>query len=83
MAFLHKDISSIPLGKADTDAVLKQKLENFRKKVETGKLVKYWDNADELNALVAISLPKTIKMFPKEQDGFEQICRLMRNPYKR
>lgn len=65
MAFLHKDISSIPLGKADTDAVLKQKLENFRKKVETGKLVKYWDNADELNALVAISLPKTIKMFPR------------------
>ena len=65
MAFLHKDISSIPLGKADTDAELKQKLENFRKKVETGKLVKYWDNADELNALVAISLPKTIKMFPR------------------
>lgn len=65
IAFLHKDISSIPLGKTDTDAVLKQKLENFRKKVETGKLVKYWDNADELNALVAISLPKTIKMFPR------------------
>ena len=65
MAFLHKDISSIPLGKADTDAELKRKLENFRKKVETGKLVKYWDNADELNALVAISLPKTIKMFPR------------------
>lgn len=65
MAFLHKDISSIPLGKADTDTELKQKLENFRKKVETGKLVKYWDNADELNALVAISLPKTIKMFPR------------------
>lgn len=65
MAFLHKDISSIPLGKADTDTELKRKLEDFRKKVETGKLVRYWDNADELNAQVAISLPKTIKMFPR------------------
>lgn len=65
MAFLHKDISSIPVGKAETDIELINKLSNFRKKVETGKLVKYWDNPDELNALVAISLPKTIKMFPR------------------
>jgi len=65
MAFLHKDISSIPLGKADTDTELRKKVDNFRQKVETGKLVKYWTNADELNAQVAISLPKTIKMFPR------------------
>lgn len=65
MAFLHKNISSIPLGKADTETELRNKLEQFRKKVETGKLVKYWENADELNAQVAISLPKTIKVFPR------------------
>jgi hypothetical protein len=65
MAFLHKDIAAVPIGKADTEESLRKKLEAFRKKVETGRLVKYWSNADELDALVAKSLPKTIKMFPR------------------
>ncbi len=65
MAFLHKDIAAVPVGKADTKESLRKKLDAFRKKVETGRLVKYWSNADELDALVAKSLPKTIKMFPR------------------
>ncbi len=65
IAFLHNDISSIPLNKADLCDELRQKLDTFRKKVEKGRLVQYWKNEDELNAKVAISLPKTIKMFPR------------------
>lgn len=65
MAFLHEDISSIPLNKADLSEELRQKLDKFRKKVETGRLIQYWKNADELNAKVAVSLPKTIKMLPR------------------
>lgn len=65
IAFLHHDISSLPMNKADLDAELRKKLEAFRKKVETGRLVQYWKNADDLNAKVAVSLPKTIKMFPR------------------
>ena len=65
IAFLHHDISSLPMAKADVDAELRKKLEAFRKKVETGRLVQYWRNADDLNAKVAVSLPKTIKMFPR------------------
>lgn len=65
MAFLHNDISSLPMNKADLDEKLRKKLEKFRKRVEQGRLVKYWNNADELNAKVAISLPQTIKMFPR------------------
>lgn len=65
LAFLHKDISSIPNSKTDLDKNLQKKLEKFRKKVEKGRLVQYWDNADNLNAKVAVSLPKTIKMFPR------------------
>lgn len=65
IAFLHHDISSLPMSKADLDEVLRKKLEHFRKKVETGRLVQYWKNADDLNAKVAVSLPKTIKMFPR------------------
>ena len=66
LAFLHNDISSLPMKKADVDDELRKKLEKFRKKVEKGRLVKYWSNADELDAEVAKSLPKTIKLFPRE-----------------
>lgn len=38
---------------------------NFYRKVKKGRLVQHWKNADDLNAKVAISLPKTIKMFPR------------------
>lgn len=65
LAFLHHDISSIPMNKADLDEKLRKKLEKFRKRVEKGRLVQYWNNADDLNAKVAVSLPKTIKMFPR------------------
>lgn len=65
LAFLHNDISSLPMKKADVDDELRKKLEKFRKKVEKGRLVQYWENADNLNAKVAVSLPKTIKMFPR------------------
>ena len=65
LAFLNKDISSIPLSKADLKDDLREKLDKFRKKVETGRLVKYWKNVDELNAEVAISLPKIIKTYPR------------------
>ena len=65
LAFLHQDISSLPIGKADFDAELQNKLNNFRQKVETGRLVQYWNNPDDLNAKVAVSIPKTIKMYPR------------------
>lgn len=65
IAFLHHDIDSLPMNKADLNTELRNKLESFRKKVETGRLVKFWKNADDLNAKVAISLPKTIKTFPR------------------
>lgn len=65
LAFLHDNIPSIPIDKADLDNSLRKKLNKFYKKVIKGRLVQHWKNADDLNAKVAISLPKTIKMFPR------------------
>ena len=56
IAFLHSDISSIPLRKADDDKKLRRKLEAFRSKVQTGRLVNYWKNAHELKSKVISSL---------------------------
>lgn len=66
IAFLHSDPIAIPRGKTDNDTNLYNKLIGFRRKVETGRLVKYWKAAGELPGLVALSLPKTMKAYPAE-----------------
>ena len=65
IAFLHNDIKSIPLGKADTDKELIEKLEKFRKKVQKGRLVNYWTNPDDLKAKVISSLPMAFTVQPR------------------
>lgn len=56
IAFLHSDIYSIPLRNADDDKKLRKKLEAFRRKVQTGRLVNYWNGADNLKTKVISSL---------------------------
>ena len=65
IAFLHNDIKSIPLAKADVDKVLQEKLEAFRGKVQKGRLVKYWKNAHDLKAKVISSLVDVFEDQPK------------------
>lgn len=64
IALVHGNPDSIPLGKSEKDDLLREKLENFKQKVTTGRLVKFWSNAEELAGLVALSLSKTIKTYP-------------------
>ena len=61
---LHENPDQIPLGKSEKDPALRERLEQFRKKVAAGRLVRFWKTAEELPGLVALSLSKTIKMFP-------------------
>jgi len=64
IAFLHKNPEQISFDKSEKAPELREKLENFRSKVATGRLVKYWQNIEELPGLVALSLTSTIKSFP-------------------
>ena len=64
IAFLHNDIKKLAFDKSETNPECRIKLEIFREKVSKGRLVQFWNNADELNGLVAVSLIKTIKMHP-------------------
>lgn len=64
IALIHADPESIPLGKSEKDNSLREKLKDFKQKVTTGRLVKFWNNAEELAGLVALSLSKTIKTYP-------------------
>ena len=65
IAFLHSEINSIPLGKTDGDKELMQKLEAFRSKVQTGRLVNYWKDPHELKAKVISSLVDVFDEQPK------------------
>lgn len=64
IALLHEDPNQIPAGKSDIDPVLRDRLNRFREKVATNRLVRFWKSAEELPGLVALSLSKTIKMYP-------------------
>lgn len=64
IAFIHSNPDEIPFGKSEKDTVLRQKLEDFKAKVSTNRLVKFWRFTEELPGLVALSLSKTIKTYP-------------------
>jgi hypothetical protein len=64
IALLHKNPDQLPLAKSEQKPKLRAQLNAFRKKVSKGRLVEFWQNEGELPGIVALSLPKTIKMFP-------------------
>jgi hypothetical protein len=64
VALIHGAPDNIPFGKSEQDPELRVKLLSFKDKVMDGRLVKFWKSAEELPGLVALSLSKTIKMYP-------------------
>lgn len=64
VALIHGEPDDIPFGKSEKDEELRNKLFSFRDKVMDGRLVKFWTAAKELPGLVALSMTKTIKMYP-------------------
>lgn len=64
LAFLHENLQSIPLGKSELSEEMRNKLNKFRDKVSTGRLVSFWNNAEELGEKVAVSLSHTTSQNP-------------------
>lgn len=64
IALLHDEPQQLPVSKVEMNEEAQAKLEAFRNKVATGRLVKFWNRADLLAGLVALSLSKTIKTYP-------------------
>lgn len=66
LAFIHDRPEEIPSGKTDRKDKLRQSLERFRHKVESGRHVKYWSNPGELQARVIQSISAETKRNPQE-----------------
>jgi hypothetical protein len=64
IALLHAKPDEIPFGKSETNPGLRARLTAFREKVAANRLVKMWNNAEELPGLVALSLNNAIKNYP-------------------
>ncbi|AMN67031.1 DUF4062 domain-containing protein [Psychrobacter sp. P11G5] len=64
IALVHGSPEKLAVEKVELDSEAQRKLQSFRQKVTTNRLVKFWDDAKELSGLVALSLPKTIKTYP-------------------
>lgn len=64
IALIHQNIDEIPVGKTDKDPSLAASLEQFKSRLATGRLVKFWKSSGELPGLVSLSLSKTIKTYP-------------------
>jgi adenylate kinase len=64
IALLHANPEEIPMRKSEADPELRGRLKAFRDKVASNRLVRFWNTANELPGLVALSLSKTIKTHP-------------------
>lgn len=65
LGFLHENPSEIPVSRSEINPETREKLAQFRSKVARGRLVRFWRSADSLPGLVALSLNKTIKTYPR------------------
>lgn len=65
ISFLPKKPEDIPSGKCEKDPEKLKKLEEF-KELAQKKLVKYWENPEQLGSIVSRSMIKLIKDFPAE-----------------
>jgi hypothetical protein len=64
ISLMHSKPDEIPLKKSEQDTVLAEKLNSFREKVKQGRIVKFWERAEDLSGLIATSLNRAIKMKP-------------------
>ncbi|RAU16417.1 hypothetical protein DN062_18290 [Nitrincola tibetensis] len=64
IALIHDSPEELTLSKSEKDPDLRAKLDSFKDKVKDGRLVKFWNRAEELSGLVALSLTKTMKAYP-------------------
>lgn len=65
ISFLPKYPERIPSGKCDADKEKREKLEEFKEKAKK-KLIKYWENPENLGSVVSRSMVRLIKDFPAE-----------------
>lgn len=66
MAFLFKDLGELKANQLESEPVAKKKLDNFREKARSSKLVKFFSSPEELRSAVLMSLVHNFQVVPRE-----------------
>jgi hypothetical protein len=64
IALLHNDIQNLPRKKFDNDPNLEASLNSFREKVSKGRMVRFWNNHDQLVAAMMQAITRAITVYP-------------------
>ncbi|EGR1870060.1 DUF4062 domain-containing protein, partial [Vibrio vulnificus] len=64
LAFVHESPDNFPAKVIDRDPTLKEKLDSFRTKATTGRVVKFWSNKDQLGYQAMTSLHQAVDNYP-------------------
>jgi hypothetical protein len=64
LGFIHNDTNKLKVSQVDTDPEKFRRLESFRTKVKTGRLVSFWEEVKELKANAIIALTKAFSQKP-------------------
>lgn len=64
IAFINDNIDNLPLAKSESSKAGQSRLKKFRKKAQTGRMVRFWQNKDNLKSAVLSSVPEMIKDSP-------------------
>ena len=62
---LYKNLDSLRINQFESDSNKKEKLQDFRAKIEKDALVDYYEDIDDLKNKVSIAIHKTIKNYPR------------------
>lgn len=66
LAFVHNKPDEIPSGKTDQNDELRARLQKFKQKVTTGRLVRFWSSTMELQAALMQSIVTEVRRNPQE-----------------
>jgi len=64
LAFIHANPGSLSVARSDIDADLLKKLEAFRGALKTGRVVKFWNNVNELCTEIIVAVSQAINLTP-------------------
>lgn len=64
IALIHEAPEELPAKFTENTPENQEKLQAFRQKVSTGRLVKFWKTPKDISGIVSLSLTKTMKMYP-------------------
>jgi Domain of unknown function (DUF4062) len=64
IALLHSDIERLPKNNFDDDPALLNNLKTFREKIKTGRIVRMWNNRDQLMAGLYPAINTAIQIYP-------------------